>query len=169
MPFWVLSLAYWLHILATVIWIGGMFTFSALVMPFVNHTLSLEQRLRFVSEIQRKFQPIGWFSLVVLSATGMFQMSEHPLYEGFLRIDNPWATALFIKHVLVLLMVIFMLVMTWGTLPALKRLVLAQSLGKAVDGKQQARLAQRERVMNRINLGLSVLVLLFTALARSIQ
>jgi uncharacterized membrane protein len=168
-PYWVLSLAYWLHMLATVIWIGGMFVLSVFIMPYVKKNLTPEQRVTFLSGLQQKFQPVGWLSLVVLGATGMFQMSEHPLYEGFLSINNTWAVALFVKHILVVVLVIFMGIMTWITLPKLKRLAMAQNLGKAVDPIERSKLERSEININRINIVLSVLVLLFTALARSVM
>lgn len=169
MPFWVLSLAYWLHMLATVIWIGGMFVLSVLIMPYVKKNLNPALRLVFLTEVQHKFQPVGWLSLVILVATGMFQMSEHPLYEGFLSIHNTWAAALFVKHILVIVLVVFMAVMTWVTLPALKRLVMAQNMGKTIDASERIKLERTETRINRINIVLSVLVLLFTALARSVM
>jgi hypothetical protein len=96
-------------------------------------------------------------------------MSEHPLYEGFLSINNTWAVALFVKHILVVVLVIFMGIMTWITLPKLKRLAMAQNLGKAVDPIERSKLERSEININRINIVLSVLVLLFTALARSVM
>ncbi len=96
-------------------------------------------------------------------------MSEHPLYEGFLSINNTWAVALFVKHILVLVLVVFMAIMTWVTLPALKRLVMAQNMGKTIDPAERARLERKETIINWINIVLSILVLLFTALARSVM
>lgn len=168
-PLWVLSIAYWLHIMATVIWIGGMFFLSTIVLPFAKKSLDDGQRAAFLDLIQKKFQPIGWLSLGVLGATGMFQMSEHPLYEGFMSINNPWAVAIFMKHIVIVVMVGVMLFLTWGILPAIKRLALKRSLGKQYDTAEQAALIKKEQWLTWINLVLSILVLLLTAVARSIM
>lgn len=63
----------------------------------------------------------GWIWLLFLGATGMFQMSASPNYDGLLSIDSIWAVALFIKHVLFLLLVLFMVIQTFILLPSLNR------------------------------------------------
>ncbi len=166
-PSWVLSITYWLHMVATVVWIGGMFVLSVFVFPYLKKAVSAQKRLSFLIDIQKKFQPIGWLCLGLLGATGMFQMSEHPLYDGFLHIDNSWAIALLIKHILILVMIGMMIFMTWGTTPALKRLLIRQSMGKTISEKEQITLENQEKWLLWANFALSIFVLLFTAVARS--
>ena len=96
-------------------------------------------------------------------------MSEHPAYKGFLSIDNSWAIALFIKHLIIVLMVIAMGYMTWFVIPGLKRIALKQKLGKEVDQVTILKLRKQEKLIIWVNLALALLVIVFTAWARSVS
>jgi ABC-type phosphate transport system permease subunit len=97
----------------------------------------------------------------------MIQMGANSAYQGFLNINNSWAVALFSKHIAIILLVILMGIMTWGVLPALKRISLRQSLGKAIDEKEQKKYGRMEKQLLNGTLVLSVIILLLTAWARS--
>jgi uncharacterized membrane protein len=167
-PTWGLAAAYWLHMLATVVWIGGLSTLTILVLPAVQRVLEPSVYVRLLEELQRRLDPIGWFCLITLGATGMFQMSANPSYEGFFSITNRWAVAILIKHLVFLVMIGVSIYITWGMLPELRRLAM-RSANLAVTGTaslEPARLqAQTVRVL-RLNLFLSVVILALTALAR---
>jgi uncharacterized membrane protein len=104
-PFWALSLAYWLHMLATVVWIGGLVTLVILVLPVAKRLLEPDLFAQFLEGLQRRLDPLGWLSLSVLLVTGLFQMSANPNYNGLLSISNRWAASILIKHVLFLGMI----------------------------------------------------------------
>ncbi len=165
-PVEMLTVFYWLHMLATVAWIGGLATLALLVLPAARKTLSGKAYSDFISQITRRLQLIGWLSLMVLVATGLFQMSASTSYQGFLAITNPWAVAILLKHMVIVLMVIASAYLTWFLTPALERLALLQAHGKG-SPPELAGLQQREELLVRINLGISILVLLLTAWARS--
>lgn len=163
-PDWALSLIYWLHMLATVIWIGSLACLSLLVLPAARKQPQDERYAAFLSDLQRRLDPLGWVCLLVLVATGMFQMSANPSYSGFLAIDNRWAVAIFAKHVVFFGMTGVSAYMTWGLLPRLQRAALRQSRG--LDTPDANRLRQQESLLIRINLVLAMLVLALTAVAR---
>ena len=165
-PVEMLTVIYWLHMLATVAWIGGLATLALLVLPAARKTLSGNAYSDFISQITRRLQWIGWLSLVVLIATGLFQMSASPSYQGFLAITNPWAVAILLKHLVIGLMVIASVYLTWFLTPALQRLAMLRAHGKGSPA-ELAVLQQREELLVQINLGISILVLLLTAWARS--
>lgn len=167
LPNFALALAYWLHIIATVMWVGGMITLSWLVIPAARRTLEAGSYADFLERLQDGLQRIGWLSLVVLVATGMFQMSAHPAYEGFLTISNSWSVAILAKHLVIGLMVMVSAYLTWGLMPALRRLSFKRSAGLPIDEAENQALARREATMLRVNLILSVVVLLLTAVARA--
>jgi uncharacterized membrane protein len=163
-PAWALTLTYWLHMLGTVVWIGGLSVFSLLVLPAASKTLQARDKVNFLLEIQKRMNPLAWFSLALLVGTGMMQMSINPNYSGFLAINSTWGMAIFIKHLLFLAMVAISAYQTWGLMPALRRATLRQA--KGMDDKDAVNLQRSEVFLVRINLGLGVLVLLLTALAR---
>ncbi len=102
----------------------------------------------------------------MMIVTGLFQMSAHPSYQGFLTIGNRWAAAILVKHLLVGVMVLLSGYLTWGLNPALQRLQLLQASGKEMGESEIKRLRQRETLLLRANLGLSIAVLAMTAWAR---
>jgi putative copper export protein len=104
-------------------------------------------------------------SLAVLLATGLFQVSASPNYEGLLNISNRWAVSILIKHILFFGMIGVSAYLTWGVLPALRRNALLQA--KGVEIKDADKLQKREVLLLRINLVLGVLILGLTALARA--
>lgn len=168
-PIWALSLAFWLHMLATVVWIGGLATIALLVLPAARRALAAAEYAALLGQIQRRFDPLGWFSLVVLAGTGLVQMSANSNYDGFLAIDNAWATAILIKHLLFFGMAGISAYLTWGIMPQLHRLALRQArqAGALVDTGLQSQLLRREQRLLNINLFLGVLVLALTAFARA--
>jgi len=164
-PIWALSIAYWLHMLATVLWIGGLAALSLIVVPAARKALDASSYANFLAAIQKRTDPLGWFSMIVLLASGMLQMSSNPNYQGMLSIQGLWAGSIFIKHILFGLMVLTSGYVTWGLFPAMKRVALLQAHGKEVRNSQT--LQNREIFLLRLNLIMGILVLLLTAIARS--
>jgi uncharacterized membrane protein len=162
-----LTAAYWLHMLATVAWIGGLAALALIVLPSARKTLDQPQFSALVGRMQTRMSHIGWFSLAVLGVTGMFQMSSHPAYEGFMAFTNQWAVAILSKHLVIGGMIAVSAYITWGLLPALQRTSLLQAAGKPVDPAQIDRLKRREMRLLQINLFLSLIVLALTAWART--
>ena len=165
-PTWALSIAYWFHMLATVTWIGGLAVLSLLVLPVADETLDGETYEKFLAGIRRRLDSLGWFSIVVLLASGMLQMSANPNYEGFLSISGLWAGAILIKHALFGIMVTLIGYYTWGLVPAMRRAALLKTRGK--DTGKLDKLQRRSARLMQINLLLGVFVLLLTAVARAV-
>lgn len=164
-----LALAYWLHMLATVLWLGSLTALAVLVIPAARRVLDASAYAALLGILQERLQPLAWLSLAVLIATGMFQMSAHPQYSGFLAIDNAWAVAILMKHLVIGGMVLLSAYNTWGLLPQLRRMAILRASGKLVDGSQQSQVQRKERLLLSLLLILSVLVLAFTALARALS
>ncbi len=164
-PFWVLSLAFWLHMLATVIWIGGLVALVVIVLPAAQRTLTKASYAQLLGQIQHRLDPLAWLSLIVLLITGLFQLSANPNYEGFLNFSNRWAITILIKHILFLGMIGISAYLTWGVFPSLRRIALLQA--KGLEPEQAEELQRREALLLRINLVLGILILGCTALARA--
>lgn len=163
----VLTITYWLHMLATVVWIGSLAAMSLFVLPAARKALDANGYHLLLAQLVTRLQPVGWFSLAVLSLTGLFQMSASPNYQGFLTISNNWSVAILSKHITVGVMVLVSAYITWGLLPAIQHSALRRLAGRLEDAAGEQRLQARELWMLRLNLALSVVVLLLTAWARS--
>jgi len=164
-PVWALSIAYWLHMLATVLWIGGLAALSIIVLPAARKVLDSRAYADLLAALHKRLDPLGWFSVIVLLASGMLQMSSNPNYKGVLSIQGLWAGSILIKHIFFGLMVLISGYITWGLLPALRRAALLQAHGKETHDAHT--LQNRETLMMRLNLILGIFVLLLTAIARS--
>lgn len=167
-PAWALSLAYWLHMLATVVWIGALATLVILVLPTAQRSLDPQPYSDFLGQIQRRLDPIGWFCLLLLTGTGLVQMSANPNYQGFLAIDNRWAVAILTKHIVFLIMVGLSAYLTWGLLPQTRRLALRRARGLVdKDDQEYNILLKKETWLVNLNLVLGVAILALTAIART--
>src|SRR5678810_521948 len=74
-PAWALALTFWLHLLATVTWVGSLAGISFLVLPSMQRSLDPETQLVFIEAMQKRLEPIAWFCMSLLLVTGLFQMS----------------------------------------------------------------------------------------------
>lgn len=165
MPVWVLGVSYWLHMLATIVWVGGLALLALVVWPGAQAALGPgPQMAALMQNLHQRFMPLSWMSLGVLMVTGLTQMAGHPRYEGFLQVNNTWAMAILLKHVAVGGMMLVGGYMQWMLHPTLVRLALLETKGKATP--ELASLRQQERRLTQINLVCGVVVLAFTAVAR---
>jgi len=164
-PTWALALIYWLHMLATVVWVGSLAAISFLVLPAMKRTLNPETQLVFIEAMQKRLEPIAWFSIALLILTGLFQMSLNSHYDGFLSTSTQWSLAILTKHILGMIMVVVSAIQTWEVIPAIRRGILRSK--KINNTEELDALRRREITLLRINFGLSVLILAATAFARA--
>lgn len=161
MPTWALTLAYWLHMAATVTWIGGLFFQSVVLAPALRPSLEAQAASELLRRLRERFRPIAWLSLAILIATGLTQMAGSPNYEGLITVTNRWSAAILAKHLAVGLMVLAASYQTWILQPRIERALLARKPSSQVEaGRTYARLTA-------LNVGLGILVLALTALART--
>ena len=165
-PGWALALTYWLHLFATVTWVGSLAGVSLLVLPAMKRSLDSETQVVFIEAMQRRLEPIAWFCMSLLLATGLFQMSVNPHYDGFLSTSTQWSLAILTKHLLGIIMVVVSAIQTWEVIPAIRRTILLSKKNKT-DPDQLDSLRRREIFLLRTNFGLSLLILLATAFARA--
>jgi len=165
-PTWALALVFWLHMLATVAWLGGLAALAILVLPAAKRVLKPADQLAFIEGIQKRLEPLAWFCLATLIATGLFQLSVNPHYNGFLSTSGQWSIAILTKHTLVVLMIVVSAIQTWEVLPAIRRGLMRIEKGQAKEADVK-RLQKQETMLLRLNIGLSILILAATAFARA--
>ena len=164
-PQWALTISFWLHMLATVGWVGGQAALSLLVIPASRKSLAPEDHHKLLTAINKRMQAVGWFSLALLVGTGMLQLSANENYEGFLAIENTWAVAMLAKHVAFGAILALSAYQTWKLAPDMERLALLMSRDKG-SPEEMAKLTKREGQILNLHLVLSVVVLFLTSLAR---
>lgn len=163
-PEWILLLSYWLHMLATVIWVGGQAALVLLIRPAAKKKLREEDYGKFIKIVNRQFNSISWVSLAILTATGLVQMSANLNYEGILAIENKWSQAMLLKHLTFAAIIGINAYLSWSVTPALQRAQLRNLRG--MENEIEKKLQRRELLLVSLSLILGVIVLAFTALAR---
>jgi uncharacterized membrane protein len=164
-PSWALALTFWLHLLATVTWVGSLAGVSLLVLPAMQRSLEPETQLVFIEAMQKRLEPIAWFCMSLLLVTGLFQMSVNPHYDGFLSTSTQWSLAILTKHFLGIIMVVVSAIQTWEVIPSIRRAIVKSK--KSNNTAEIDTLRRREILLLRMNFGLSILILLATAFARA--
>lgn len=164
----VLAIAYFFHLIATVLWVGGLVVLTLLVWPEARRSLGSNRAMEtLLMGLRRRFMPLTHFSLVVLTVTGLVQMTGDANYDGVLQFDNDWSRVILLKHIAVLGMFVCGLVLQFSTIPALERTSLLAQRGKD-DPQAWAALRRTEVRLTWINVILGILVLAFTAWATAL-
>ncbi len=159
----ILAISYFVHLIATVVWIGGLAMILFLVWPETARSLAnQEERRKLVLGIQARFRPMANLSLVMLIGTGLVQMSGDPNYEGFLTFKNTWSLAMLLKHVTFAAMLGLTLLTQFSLAPAVERAILLASKGQPHN--LESLLAREVRLMWGLAC-LGAIVLVFTAIA----
>lgn len=168
MPQPLLAVSYFFHMVATVIWLGGLVTLTVFVWPETKRIMAESPALYgLVSRWRKRFVPLTNFSLVVLVFTGFMQMTADPNYDGVMQITNEWSRVILLKHVAIAGMVVCGLVLQYSVTPALERASLLLERGKG-DPAEWERLRRREVQLTWVNVALGAAVLGFTAWATTI-
>jgi uncharacterized membrane protein len=163
-----LAISLFFHLLATVVWIGGLVILTVLVWPESRRVLAENPALyTFLTRLRKRFMPLTHLSLAVLLVTGLFQMTADPNYEGVLQFTNEWSQVILLKHLALGGMVICGVALQFWVVPALERVSLLRERNRG-DAQEWTRLRRYEVRLTWINVILGVLVLGFTAWATAI-
>jgi uncharacterized membrane protein len=163
-PDWVLSIIYGLHMIAAVVGIGGISFLWIVTSPTFTRYLKGDSPSKLHRDYNRRVGAIGWFSLVILFLTGLFQMSAHPNYSGFLAINDRWSLTILMKHAAIFLIIIVSGYLQWVIIPKTQRFILNQ---RVVDRQQRvSRMLRKERGYQFIIMAMSLIIIILTAIAR---
>lgn len=158
-----LAFSLFLHIGATVIWIGGILLLTLLVVPELNRALAEQPALhQLLRRLRKRFTPLGNLALATLIVTGVLQMSTDPNYESLLSFSNRWSQILLFKHLLLIIMAAAGLFLQLTVAPALERASLLLERGRG-DADEWNRLRRRERRLTLLIASLAVLILAASA------
>ena len=163
-----LAISYFFHLVATVVWIGGLVILALLVWPQAQRALDDQRALSAVlSRMRGRFFMLTNLSLAVLMVTGLFQMTADPNYEGVLQFDNEWSQAMLLKHLAMGGMIVCGVLLQFWVAPALDRISLLIEKGRG-DAESWSRLRRSDVRLTWMNVMLGLLVLGFTAWATAI-
>jgi len=150
--------ASWLHLLATVVFIGFYVLLALIIGPATAQT-AVKTRGSLIVTIYEKARPFVISALVVFIVTGIYLTLANPLYEGLLQLNNTWSTLMLVKHIVIALLI--------GVGIYLQRTPVANMAAavEAGDERSIVLLAGRIRTLELVAMLLGLAVLLLTALA----
>lgn len=126
-----LALVMWIHLMAVIAFVGGTILYIAAYRPAMILLKPRPEQAAFVSRFEQRARTIRWLSLVLLLATGFFNL----LYEGgSARIESTYGAVLMLK--LLLAMILFALTAIHDFVigpPALTRSPDRSSTAQSVD------------------------------------
>ncbi|RLW71843.1 MAG: hypothetical protein B6D71_00030, partial [gamma proteobacterium symbiont of Stewartia floridana] len=72
-----MSIALTLHLLAVIVWVGGMFFAHVILRPVLNQQLEPHQRLPLLLKVFDGFFPWVWASVITILASGYWMLFTH--------------------------------------------------------------------------------------------
>lgn len=147
----VLALAYWLHLTATSVWIGGIVFILLVAIPSSKEVLGADAG-KLMGEISKKFTPLANYSIMLLVLSGLIMTGFSKEFSGIRTLNN-WNSILILKHVPVLGMIM---------IHFYRGLILSPKIMKTTSAAEKANLQKLSLTMVKINLSAGILVLLLS-------
>ncbi len=151
----VLSILNFLHLFATVIWIGGMTTNMLVLMPSMREALEPAIAGRFLGVVMKRFRRLVYGSILLLLLSGV------PL-ELLNENGNTWSQLIMVKHLFVIALVLL-------TIYSFE--VLAPKVAKLAAKGPSPELARLQRLQLRLaatGLLLGIIILLFAGIVTAL-
>ena len=82
----------WIHVIAAVVWVGGNLILAMVIVPHFRQSLPPIQRIKLLTQIGKRFEPVVWGCIGVLFFTGIVNIffsvditSPSPISDAFMR------------------------------------------------------------------------------------
>ena len=85
----VLIFSYWLHLVATVVWVGGIIFILFVAIPSARQVLGAEAG-RFMGDISKRSTPLANYSILLLAVTGIVLAGLRKQFTGAGSFENHW-------------------------------------------------------------------------------
>ena len=150
----ILAVSYWLHLTATVVWIGGIAFILFIAIPSAKQVLGADAG-KLMGEISKRFTPIANYSIIFIVVTGAALTGFNKQFSGIGNFGNSWSLSLIMKHVLVFVMV---------AIHFYRGLVLAPKIARTEPAAEKALLQKLSLNLVKVNFCLGVIVLLLSGI-----
>ncbi len=114
-----------LHILAALTWVGGLFFVVLVLRPVISKMESRQLQANLFDQIGRRFRQVGWIALAILIVTGVLNLHFRGI--GMAQIisanfwESEWGSLLALKLLLVAIVLILSYLHDFRLAPALTR------------------------------------------------
>lgn len=144
----------WLHLLATIVWLGGMAFILSVAIPSARKALG-DDAGKVMGEVTRRFTPLANGSILLLLGSGLALLAVEGFSTGTLRGGRD--TAMAIKLLLFLLMAV---------VHFYRGKVLAPRIARTPPEQGKARLQSLSLNLVRVNFAAGLAVLLLSTVVR---
>jgi uncharacterized membrane protein len=147
-----IGLARALHVLAVVLWIGGVGMVTTVLLPAIRRTRMGKERFELFRMVEHRFAPQARWLTVITVATGLWMLWRLDLWDRFTVARFWW------MHAMVLVWLLFTLMLF-----VIEPFVLSRFLARRAEAAPEATF-RRIEIMHRVLLALS-LITVFGAVA----
>ncbi|MBL7001239.1 MAG: CopD family protein [Nitrosopumilus sp.] len=150
----------WIHLVSAAIWVGGSLFIGIVFSPLLKTiTNSLEERMKIMIRVGRRFNKIAVPSLIILMATGLY--SSHVLLsKPELLVSTSYGTFLIIKIILVVILVITYVI----HVRVIRKDVEEKIMSNQMSEPEIQKLRKKIIILGEITVVLSVAILFFASL-----
>ncbi len=158
-----LSILNWLHLIATVVWIGGIGTNLLVLMPSMRESLEPPMIGKLMGAVMRRFRRLVYASIFVLGVTGVLMNLLDENYLGLMKLGNLWSQIALIKHIFTAALIILAIYAFESLGPKVSKL--------AVKGPspELARLQRLQIKLATTGLIMGIIILFLTGIATAIS
>lgn len=100
------ALVKWMHLLATIAWIGGMFANFFIYMPVITRKLDPPDIGKLMGSVMKRTRVVVYFSASVLILSGVLLVTLRGKESGRLFVGDPWFIYFLGKMLMVLILVL---------------------------------------------------------------
>ena len=114
----------WIHVIAAVVWVGGNLILAMVIVPHFRQSLPPVERIKLLTQIGKRFEPVVWGCIGVLFFTGIVNIFDAVDITSLAPITNAFMRTLLIKIVLFFVLII---------LTVLHSMIFAPRLAAAIE------------------------------------
>lgn len=150
----------WIHLVCAAIWVGGSLFIAIVFAPLLKTMASsVEERLQIMIKVGRRFNKIAIPSLVILIATGIFNV-----HQMIIRPDFLFSTSYGIMVVIKIILVIALLISFGVHVRIIRKDVEQKIIQKQLSGAQVAKLRKKIIIVGETTVVISIATLFVAAL-----
>lgn len=146
--------SHWMHVLAVVIWIGGIAAILLVVLPSGRKVLAGETP-KLMAEVSRRFTPMANISIGLLVFSGFVLVFSQTPEPG----ANRWSWFLGLKLLLAMLMLL---------IHFYRNLFLAPRIAKTTSETSKVSLQKLSLNLVKMNFGIAIVVLLISSMLAAV-
>jgi len=150
----------WIHLVSAAIWVGGSLFIGIVFSPLLKTiTDSLEERMKIMIRVGRRFNKIAVPSLIILMATGLYS-SHMLLSKPELLVATSYGTFLIVKIILVIALIIIYAI----HVRVIRKDVEEKIMSNQMPEPEIQKLRKKIIILGEVTVVLSVAILFFASL-----